>query len=109
MPKYAAMIGGKESGQIKRGELLAQQGVGGMRYIAGNNWERIPVDSFCIVVMRDTVVLAQIKNKGQNFTSDTKAQLSNLAVNDRVLIYYIYGRDYGDKTVFIRPIELIIE
>jgi len=109
MPKYAAMVGGKESGQIRRGEFLAQQGVGGMRYIAGNHWERIPIDSFCIVIMRDTAAIAQIKNKGQIFTFDSKAQLSKLAVNDRVLIYDIYGRDYDGKTVFIRPIELIIE
>lgn len=109
MPKCAAMVGGKESGKIRRGEFLAQQGVGGMRYIAGNHWERIPIDSFSIVIIRDTVVIAQIKNKGQIFTSEAKAQMDKIAVNDRVLIYDIYGRAYGDKTVFVRPIELIIK
>lgn len=80
-----------------------------MRYIAGNHWEPMPVDSFCIVIIRDTLAIARIKNKGQFFTSDAKAQMSKLAVKDRVLIYDIYGRDFGGKTVFIRPIELIIE
>jgi hypothetical protein len=55
------------------------------------------------------VVIAQIKNKGQTFISNAKDQISKLFVNDRVLIYNIYGRDYGDKVVFVRPIEFIIE
>jgi hypothetical protein len=109
MPKYAAMVGGKESGQIRRAEFLAQQGVAGMRYSAGNHWERIPIDSFSIIIIRDSVVIAQIKNKGQTFISNTKDQISKLFVNDRILIYNIYGRDYGDKVVFVRPIEFIIE
>jgi hypothetical protein len=109
MPKYAAMVGGNASGQIRRDEFLAQQGVGGMRYIAGNHWEHIPIDSFFIIIIRDTAVIAQIKNKGQIFTPNAKAQLSKLLVNDRVLIYNMYGRDYGDKVVSVRPIEFIIE
>ena len=103
------MVGGKESGQIRRGEFLAQQGVGGMRYIAGNHWENIPIDSFSIVIIRDTVVIAQVKNKGQIFASDTRAQLNKMTANDRVLIYDVFGRDYDGKTVFVRPVELIIE
>jgi hypothetical protein len=80
-----------------------------MRNIVGNHWEHILIDSFCTVIMRDKAAIAQIKNMGQIFTTDTKAQMSKLAVNDRVLIYNIYGRDYGDKTIFIRPVGLIIE
>jgi hypothetical protein len=108
-PKYAAMVGGKESGQIKRGEFLAQQGVGGMRFIAGNHWERIPIDSFSIVVLRDTSIILQLKNIGQVFTDNSKNELKKLMASDRVLIYNIHGRDYGNKSVSIRPVELIIE
>ena len=39
----------------------------------------------------------------------SRAQLKQLMVNDRVLIYKIHGRDYGDKPVFLRPLELVIE
>lgn len=109
LPKYAAMVGSKESGYIKRGEFLAQQGIGGMRFIGGNHWERIPIDSFSIVVIRDTAIVIQLSNIGQTFTDYSKAQLKKLMVDDRVLIYNIHGRDYGEKPVFIRPVELIIE
>lgn len=102
------MVGGKKGGQITRNEFLAQQGVGGMRYIAEGHWEPIPIDSFCILIVRDTTVIARIKNKGQIFTSEAKAHFSKLAVNDRILIYDVYGRDYGDKTVAAVSIELVI-
>ena len=109
MPKYAAMVGQRESGKIVRGEFLAQQGVGGMRLIRGNHWESIPIDSFSIIIIRDTIVVMQFKNIGQTFSDFSKAQLKQLMVNDRVLIFNIHGRDYGDKPVFLRPLELVIE
>jgi hypothetical protein len=108
-PKYAAMVGPKESGQMIRGEFLAQQGVIGLRFIKGNHWEPIPIDSFSIVVIRDTAIVMQLKNIGQTFTDYSKAQLKKVMVYDRILIYNIHGRDYGDKPVFLRPVELVIE
>jgi hypothetical protein len=61
-PKCAAMVGGKESGAIKRGEFLAQQGVGGMRHFANNHWEPIVIDSFAIIVLRGTSIILHRKN-----------------------------------------------
>lgn len=108
-PKYAAMVGGKESGPIKRGEFIAQQGVRGIRFFKGNHWEPIIVDSFSLMILRDTTVILQIKNRGQIFTENVKTELKKLMANDRVIIYSIYSRDYGNKLVFIRPVEFIIE
>ena len=77
--------------------------------MAGNHWESIAIDSFCVVIIRNTEIVTQINNKGQIFTPSTKAQMSKVAANDRVIIYAIYGRDYGDKKVFVPPAELVIE
>jgi|GEM_PF-4407988 len=108
-PKYAATFGGKESGLIKRGEFLAQNGIGGMRWIGGNHWERIPIDSFSIIIIRDSVTLVNKKIKGQVFTEDLRQIPTGLTSNDRVIFYGIYAKNYNNQQVLIRPIELIIE
>jgi hypothetical protein len=108
-PKYAANVGGRESGQITKGAFLAQQGVGGTRFIADHHWESIPIDSFSIVVLRDTLTILHRRIKGQLFSDDLKTTLKALTTNDKILIYNIYGRDYGDKVVYMRPLELTIE
>jgi hypothetical protein len=109
LPKYTATVGGKESGKVKRGEFLVQQGIGGFKYISENHWSPIIIDSFSILVMRDAVVIEQIKNASQAFSANTLARLSKIAVDDRVLIYNICGKDYGNEIIFLRPIELVIK
>ncbi|MGQ0739204.1 MAG: hypothetical protein ACT4OJ_09115, partial [Bacteroidota bacterium] len=108
-PKYAATVGGKESGLIKRGEFLAQTDIGGIRWIGGNHWERIPIDSFSIIIIRDSVTILNQKIKGQIFTGDLRQKFTELRINDRVIFYGIYASNYNNQQVFIRPVELIIE
>jgi len=109
LPGYVAMIGGREGGPINREAFLAQQGIAAMRYISGNHWEPIPVDSFSLVIIRNAAVLTRVHNKGQLFTAGTRAQLRHLTSHDKVLIHSIYGRGLDNITVFIKPLEFIIE
>jgi hypothetical protein len=106
--RYSALIGVREGGSIKKGELLAQQGVRGMRLIADNHWESIPVDSFSIIVLRDSVTILSKRNTGAFFTESLKSDLKNLTTNDKIIIYRISARDYGDKQVSIRPLEFTV-
>ena len=62
IPKYAALVGVKGSGTIKKGEFLAQQGVVGMRRITIYHWEPVTVDSFYIIILRDTSQIIFFKN-----------------------------------------------
>ena len=109
IPKYTAIVGGQEGGSIARGAFLAQQGVGGMRFLAGNHWEPIRIDSFSIVVQRDTAIVFKNKVIGQIFDTKLKERMKEIIKGDRIIICNIYGHGPENIPIFIRPIEFIIE
>jgi hypothetical protein len=80
-----------------------------MRFIANNHWEHIPIDSFTIILVRNTITILHKKIVGQLFSENLKAELRSVTTNDKIIIYNIFGRDYGDKIVSIRPLEFTIE
>lgn len=109
IPKFTAMVRGKEGGKISRGAFLAQEGVGGMRFIGGNHWEGISIDSFSIIVQRDSLVICKSHIIGQFFDYNLKISLSAIQKDDRIVIFRIYSHNYDGTIIFIRPIEFIIE
>jgi hypothetical protein len=108
-PNYVAQVGMDGSGKIARGQFLAQQGVRGLRRLTQSHWESIPIDSFSLLIIRDTSILFQHRNHGNFFDAQLTEALKVLEPNDRVLIFNIYGRDYGDKLVQLPPLEYKIE
>ena len=108
-PKYVAQVGGKGSGNMIKGEFLVQQGVGGLRKLSATHWEPIQVDSFQILVLRDTSVVLRYSNKGNLFEAKLKILLKKLMVSDRILIYDIYATDVGSIKVYLSPLEYKIE
>ena len=108
-PKYVAHVGIVGSGTMKRNQFLAAPGVGGLRKISAHHWEPIPVDSFTLIILRDTFTLHLYRNVGNYFEPSLKLLLKDLQTNDKVLIFNIYGRDYGNKKVYLSPLEYKIE
>ncbi len=108
-PQYVAQVNGASSGNMSKGTFAAQQGVGAMRKITQFHWEPILVDSFTIIIVSDTIVQLYHKNIGQHFDSTVLVALKKLQANDLVLIFEIYGRDYGDKKVSLSPLQFRIQ
>jgi len=108
-PKYVAEVGAVRNSRITRGEFLVQMGVSGQRRITQHHWEPIVIDSFTLIVIRDTVVLVQYKNHGDFFEANLRKAMTALKTNDLVLIFNIYGRDVGDKLVQPPPLQYEIE
>lgn len=108
-PKYVAFVGNIESGKVKKGGFLIQQGVRGMRRLTQNHWESIIVDSFSVYIQRDTTIIYKFFNKGNIFEEELNSRFKELKANDRVLVFNIYARDVGNKVVFLQPLEYIIQ
>lgn len=108
-PRFTASVGGQEGGNMSRGSFLVQQGVGGLWHVADDHWERLQIDSFSLLVQRDTTILFNRKNKGNLFEPQLTERMKMILAGDRVLVYNIYGRDVDGKVVLIRPLEFIIE
>jgi hypothetical protein len=108
-PKYAAFVGFKGSGNVVRGEFLAQEGVAAKIKLTPNHWEGISVDSFTLFIQRDTAIIYQYRNMGNLFSDELKKQLKVIQPKDRILIFNIYARDVDNNTVFLSPLEYIIE
>ena len=108
-PKYVAQVGGIGSGKMTRGQFLAQEGVGGRRRMTQDHWEPIVIESFSLIIIRDTVILVQYKNHGNFFEANLRKAMTALKPRDLVLIFNIYARDYGDKIVQPPPLQYEIE
>jgi hypothetical protein len=94
--------------KISKGSLLAQGGVGAEFYIAGSHWEPCTIESFTVVILREGVVIANIQNKGNAFTAETKIVLRQVQAGDKLLISDIKGcsdRGAGE----LKGLEFMIE
>ncbi len=108
-PKFIAQVNGTGSGLMKRGQFLAQQGVGAQRKITSYHSEPIPVDSFTLLIQRDTSILFLFRNKGNMFAEDLKTKMKSIQRNDRVLIFNIYAHNVDGNVLFLSPLEYKIE
>jgi len=70
--------------------------------------EPITVDSFNVLVMRDTSIIISRKNKGAAFAKELKQLFDDLKVGDKVLAYDIYATMTKQK-ILINPLEYLIE
>lgn len=89
MPK--GDLGGLTGGTIKKGFLLAQQGVGGHWFLGGNHWEACSIESFNFIVFKNDKVIVDIYNKGNFFTEETRVAIQNLEPGDKIIISNIKG------------------
>jgi hypothetical protein len=106
--KYVANVGGQFNGVVKLKAFQVQQGVGAERYLGGNHWEPISVDSFRISVLRGDSVVMSTSNKGRDFTQQVRAVLASLSIGDRVLIFDIWASDFDKRKVYLSPLEYVM-
>lgn len=108
-PKYFASVGGKVSGTVDHRTFIAQQGVNAERYIAGNHWEPITVDSFHVIILRDNSTLFTAQNKGNRFSPYVMKGIADTKPGDRILIFNVWATDLGNKKISLQPLEFLFQ
>jgi hypothetical protein len=102
---YTAAIGGVPGGEVNSKTFSMQRGLVAERFVSGNHWYPILVDSFKVIHIRRDDILFQYSNKGSYFDSILVSHFKGLMSGDRILIYDIRATDVGNKKVFLHPLE----
>jgi hypothetical protein len=108
-PKYLANVGGNLHGPVRLKAFQVQQGVGAERFVGGNEWQTIRVDSFRVTILRGDSTILNYFNIGNTFTELLKTYFGKITAGDRVLIYDIWALDYGQKKVYLPPLEYLMQ
>jgi hypothetical protein len=108
-PTYVAYVGANWSGPVHKNAFLAQSGVGASNKMNEQHWEHLSVDSFKLIVMRDSSIILNYRNIGNIFEIKLKEGLKTIQVGDRILIYDIWTKLHKGKEVLLQPLEYIIE
>ena len=107
-PSPKANLAGLDGGNIEKGSLLAQQGIGGRWFVNDNHWEGCTIDSFNFTVFKNNKLLVDIHNEGAFFLTETKAIIQKLEHNDKVLISNIKGCS-GQGGADLKALEFTID
>lgn len=81
-----------------------QEGVIAFSKINVSHWEPIVVNSFLLIILRDTSVVFQYKNNGNKFENAIRSAFHNLQGNDSILIFSIRARLANGEIVFLSPL-----
>ena len=108
-PECYAKVGNIKSRTVQKKIFCAQEGIIAFIKISLSHWEPIVVNSFSVLILRDSSVVFQYKNTGNKFESSLRSAFQNLQSNDSILIYSIDTRLADKKTIFLNPLELKIE
>jgi hypothetical protein len=103
-PKSEAWVGGRLSGEFVKIVFQNQEHIGADRFCSGIRRET-SIDSFQVMIIRDTAIIFKFKNIGQSFNSDFKIAIKAVEVNDKILFYDIKGTDYDRSKVYLNPLE----
>lgn len=104
-----ARLGNIKSRSVPKKVFTAQEGVTAYIRINTSHWEPTILNSFSIIVLRDSSVVFQHKNDGKRFNSRVKAAFQELQSNDTVLIFNIQTQLPDGKTMILDPLEFKIE
>ncbi|HEY4876753.1 MAG TPA: hypothetical protein VIH86_14335 [Puia sp.] len=103
-PKSDAWIGGRLSGDFTKIVFQNQDHINADRFCSGINRET-SIDSFYVMIIRDTTIIFKFKNIGQMFKNDLKNVIKTVEVYDKILFYDIWGTDYDGTKIFLNPLE----
>lgn len=107
--EFIAKVGNIENRNVQKGEFKLQEGVIAFSKINVSHWEPIVVNSFLLIILRDTSVVFQYKNNGNKFENAIRSAFHNLQGNDSILIFSIRARLANGEIVFLNPLEFNIE
>jgi hypothetical protein len=103
-------VGGLSKGIIKKGFLMAQQGVSASILITSyGHKENIQIDSFTVVIFRNTNIVFNNNNIGAIFEHLTKTAFESLQAGDKITITNIKATTITSTTLSLRPIEFDIQ
>ena len=108
-PTVLAAVGGKSSDSVSKNQISLQEGVSGHWKVTEDHWEKMIIDSFSLMILRDTMIIFKHRNFGNRFDQKIKTALGNLAKGDRVLLFNIYGNDPNRNKIFLSPLEYVIK
>lgn len=103
-PKSDAWVGGRLSGDFVKAVFQNQDHINADRFCSGIKRET-RIDSFQVVVIRDTTLIFKSKNISQVFNADFKNFIKSVQPNDKILFYSIRGTDYDGANVYLNPLE----
>ncbi len=103
-------IGGLNKGLIKKGFLLAQQGVGASFLVTSyGHREHITVDSFTVMIFRNNSIIFHSNNNGNIFNQSIKTAFQSLQSGDKITITNIKATIPTSPNLLLRPLEFEIE
>jgi hypothetical protein len=103
-PKSRAWVGGRLSGAFVKIVLQNQDRINADRFCEGIR-RTTQVDSFSIIIIRDSTIIFRSQNIGNLFDNNFKKQIEKIQINDKMLLFNIWGTDYDGKKVFLDPLE----
>ncbi len=110
IPDPEPEIGGISKGTIKKGFLMAQQGVGASVLMTSyGHKEHIQVDSFTIVIFRNKSIIFSNDNIGNIFNHSITTAFESLQTGDKITITNIKATTVTSTTLSLRPIEFDIQ
>jgi GldM C-terminal domain len=109
-PEPEPFIGNLQKGIIKKGYLMAQQGVGATLVATSyGHEESIHVDNFTVTIFRNTNIIFNINNQGNIFNDSIKTAFESLKSEDVIIVSNITATGPGSTVFRLRPIELTVE
>lgn len=103
-PKSDAWVGGRLSGDFVKIVFQNQDQINADRFCSGVKRET-RIDSFQVLIMRDTTIIFKIKNVSQRFNGDFKNFIKSVEVKDKIIFYDIWGTDYDGAKIYLDPLE----
>jgi len=107
-PDPVAMIGGFYGGNIEKGNLRAQQGVGCSYNGTGFDLKCLVV-GFSVSIIRNKEILFFKSLDGNLFNEDLKSFFKTLQNNDIILLSGISSRNAEGKILYLKPVEFTIK
>jgi GldM C-terminal domain len=111
LPLPIATVGSYPNGStVPKGAISAQMGIGAYEpyYDVGLCMNFI-VDSFSVVIMKNSVVQFSAHNKGNAFSEDIKAAFSKMEPGSIVLLSDIWITNYYKEAIKLDPLEYLIK
>jgi len=108
IPPPVAYVGDLNGGEIKKGFLRAQQGVGAQFQPGLGIDLTYAVLSFMAIIIRDNKIIFSSQNAGNLFSKDIQDAFKDVKNNDKLLITDIKCKGPGDKDLSSKTLEFVI-
>jgi hypothetical protein len=104
-----ATVGGFKSDSVSKFRIIGSAGMSGRFKVTDDHWEAARVDSFSVMILRDTAIIFRFRNVGMLFQKELKSAFQSLIPQDRVLFYRIYATDPYLRNRLLDPLEYVIQ